>query len=506
MAFVVCDEERSNMKKELTIKEARELFKSEKVFATDSGFIFNDFGKYCPNLTFVIDREFNLDENGKVISPINYIEDREVTDSFNLDLNGEAKILFGDFWRSQKGGACFRPKDAKKAKHILVRVNWGGAFKSSRGFNGNGVHDCGALYFRCASSNGGGSGCDYWILPVGYVHQYGTNVYRIDWETAHSYCARISATSKAQRAEFDHLYKSKLIAEEISRKSRAALLPALVEIDQKLGELGEYVRVSRISLDDTYFTLGYRQPMLYTSENLAFVQEFLDDETARVEQIKAERLAEQQKWEEFTPKFMSLQQRAEAVDMTITVENCKHAELYCGDERIMQKDYSYESLEAFDAKIREKEQSLEAQRRAAAKLQAEAEARAAGLPSDIRIWKRTGGRTGCSKGWVIGSDGVARERDDLFNENYRRAQRYDEGYEIWNQILPGELVIRWSKSCTAADHECEVIHRPDMLTEAQIEKVAEIQSDIDEEWRGLTGLASKKESPSIGDGWLALLV
>lgn len=143
---------------------------------------------------------------------------------------------------------------------------------------------------------------------------------------------------------------------------------------------------------------------------------------------------------------------------------------------------------------------------AAVKLaEAEAEGRVAGLPSDVQIWKRTGGRTGCSKGWVIGIDGVERERDSIYNSNLSRARRYDEGFEIWNQILPGELVIQWTKECTAAEHIFTVVHHPESITEAQLERIAEIQAGIAEEWEGLTGLASGKESPSIGEGWLGLL-
>lgn len=156
------------------------------------------------------------------------------------------------------------------------------------------------------------------------------------------------------------------------------------------------------------------------------------------------------------------------------------------------------------AKAEAEEEARRAEAEAKAKAEqakAEAEARELGLPSNVRIWKRTGGRTGCSKGWVIRPDGSDRDRDELFNENSRRAWRYDEGYEIWHQICIGELVISWSKDCTAAPHVFEVIYRPEALTEAQLERVAEIQQRLEKEWEGLTGLASGIPSPSIGQGW-----
>lgn len=67
-------------------------------------------------------------------------------------------------------------------------------------------------------------------------------------------------------------------------------------------------------------------------------------------------------------------------------------------------------------------------------------------------------------------------------------------------------MIQWTKSCTAAEHVCEVVCRPETISEAQLERVAEIQQELEKEWSGLTGLVSGKESPSIGSGWLSELV
>jgi hypothetical protein len=77
-----------------------------------------------------------------------------------------------------------------------------------------------------------------------------------------------------------------------------------------------------------------------------------------------------------------------------------------------------------------------------------------------------------------------------------------EGYKIWEQILDGEIVLKWSKSCSAADHEFEVIHLPAKgLTEAQLERIQEIQDELEDQWKGACGLASGNPSPSVGSGW-----
>ena len=73
---------------------------------------------------------------------------------------------------------------------------------------------------------------------------------------------------------------------------------------------------------------------------------------------------------------------------------------------------------------------------------------------------------------------------------------------IWEQILVGEVVLLWSKSCSAAEHNFEVVHLPsEGLTEPQLERIKEIQDELESEWEGARGLASGLPSPPVGDGW-----
>lgn len=494
------------MKKALTINEARTLLKSEKVFATQSGFIFNDIGKYRSGLTFVLDSSFELNQDGKAINPTQAVEDREVTDSFNLDLDGDAEILFGDFWRNQKGTACFRPKGPQQAKHLLVCVGWGGCFNRHRGTWPEEAKAAGALYFRRASSNGGGAGHDYWVLPVGYVRQIdGGEAYRIDQQAARTYCTKHSKLQAERRSEADRLYKEKLAAEQASKEAKADLMPRLEEAAAAIRQLngdGE-IFADELTFDDDCFKLGYTR-YLYAVEEVEAVEAYIERRRQVKARYEAEQAEKQRAYTEFAPRFEALQSRAQAVGLEIITDSQGEAVLK-GSSLTQKGVYSYDTLNVFEGVIAKTEAAQEAHRQAEAKAVAEASAKEQGLPSDVRIWKRRGGRTGCSQGWVIDANGVDRERDRLYNENSRRADRYGEGYEIWNQILPGELVIQWSKDCTAADHICEVVHRPEAITEAQLERVAEIQAELTSQWEGLTGLASGKESPSIGDGWLGLL-
>lgn len=491
------------MKKTLTIAEARELFASEKVFATNSGFLFNDIGKYRTGLTFVLDSSFELDKDGEVVSPIQFVDDREVTDSFNLDLDGDAKILFGDFWKSQKGAPCFRPKAPNQAKHLLVDVRWGGCFNSHRGNWSDDAKAAGALYFRRASSNGGGAGHDYWVLPVGYVRQL-EGVYRIDWEAAREYCSKHSKLQADQRTEADRLYREKKVAEAESLAAKSQLLPRLLAAKSALESLPIYCSAISIPEDAPYFLFSNCRHY-YNEESLTKIEVYLAEKRAEAKEKEAEELTKRQRWEEILPCVAALKLQAKELGIELVEEDNERISLRRDNREIAADSYPFSSLSFITDAMDDVAKEIEAQRQAVAKVEREVQAKELGLPSDVRIWKRRGGRTGCSQGWVIDANGVDRERDRLYNQNARRAERYGEGYEIWNQILPGELVIQWSKDYTAADHKFAVVHRPETMTEAQLERVAEIQAEIAEEWEGLTGLVSGEESPSIGKGWLGLL-
>ena len=225
------------MKITMTLAEVKAYFDEERCFETETGFLVNYFGKYRPNITFIVPKVYDLDKNGKPINPLHYVEDREVTDNMNLDFDGSASFIFGDFWRSKKGSACFRPKSPMKAKHLLIRVDWGGCFNSHRGNYSDDIRGIdGVLYFRRASSNGGGSGYDYWVLPVGYTRVIHDE--EVDGKAQGDHAALFEQRAKAYRKKHADLKKNAVeeaeaylkenaSSEEASRNDRERFVPRL---------------------------------------------------------------------------------------------------------------------------------------------------------------------------------------------------------------------------------------------------------------------------------------
>lgn len=112
----------------------------------------------------------------------------------------------------------------------------------------------------------------------------------------------------------------------------------------------------------------------------------------------------------------------------------------------------------------------------------EAKAAEMGLPQHVEIRRNTKDSTDCSNGWVIQPNGVDRREDRIHNKTSRKAARAGEGNLFWRQILPGELVLEWSKANATAPHKFKILHRPEKLTEAQINRVLEIQGQIETDW------------------------
>ena len=489
-----------------TLANVKALY-GNKVIETGKTFVVNAYGKYNPNISFVLDKDFSGD-------PLEYRRDtptKEMVANMGIDFGTSesgVSVLFGDFWLSRSGKPHFRPKSSQTATHVIVRADWGGF--SYPGTRGRWSAPDGVAYFRRASSNGGGTGYDYYVVPVGY--HIVMNDEELDGNTAVTVdFAKRAAEVRQSYREYDEMIaarkraeaKAKADAEAASRKARPELLPRLARAQARLDELksgNPDTSYPTLEPGETTFKFGWSDK-LYTEENVAEVErKIVHWEEQAVEELR--QLAARTK---FQPQYEVFSQRVEKLGLALNFSEEKVHWTGCGSYH---GGYSYTQagVESFTADLirKEEEAAREARERAAAiaKASAEAEAAKLGLPQNIRIWKRTGGATNCGMGWVIKPDGSDRERDRLENSsNPRRAERLDEGHLFWRQVLPGELVLSWSKATTAGEHHFEVVYLPELVTEAQLERTAEIQQELEAMWAGRRGLSSNRPSPAVGRGW-----
>lgn len=364
------------MKKALRLAEVKALFDSELVFETRDCFLVKQFGKYLPNLVFVLSKEFSLDKDGKPVSPVKYVRDTDITDDLNLVFNGDPKILFGDYWISRKGSRCFRPKNPLEAKHLLVKVSWGGA-DETHGSRGNYPEDipAGVLYFRHARSNAGGMGYDYWVIPVDYHASYlGTDEYDSSVEQAGATSAnkevavgnrrRHADLLRAQETEADRLYRIKLDAEAASRQRREEFLPQLQEVDRGLAELsqpqpsGRVYYQPRIEFKETTFSIGAcDEPRCYCREELAKAQEMLRFRRDAVAGDEAKIAADAEAQKLFLPRFEALKPRLHQLGWSFKFQPGNF-----GGSRVRVEEYSFnlseEGLTRLKAILTEREDEL----------------------------------------------------------------------------------------------------------------------------------------------------
>lgn len=189
------------------------------------GFLYNDFGKYSPNLTFlftdkkicsevwevteesaiiqkarciecgIVEENIHLEHIGfyeeepfrnsigEIVQPrkkirISWVENGKFNPHYttdftdmNIEKDGNMSVLYGNFFVSKKGKNCFRILDRENAEHQLVRIDWGGCFNSTRGHIPEKMEKA-SLYHRRASSNGGGTGYTYVVLPKDWQAGY----------------------------------------------------------------------------------------------------------------------------------------------------------------------------------------------------------------------------------------------------------------------------------------------------------------------------------------------
>lgn len=134
----------------------------DNVVKIEGGYLRNYHGKYLANITLLAKTEKELDIDA-------LRTETKTLKEMNIIYTGKAIYeVFGTFFISKKGSNCFRID--KNGKDVLIGVDWGGSFNKSRGIEK--LNDYNYLYFRSASSNGGGTGIDWIILERSYIKKW----------------------------------------------------------------------------------------------------------------------------------------------------------------------------------------------------------------------------------------------------------------------------------------------------------------------------------------------
>lgn len=135
--------------------------KKEKLLLDNNDMVVNMFGKYMPNIVFVLKNEYN-----SYLYEFEIITNDDIKNQLNIHWDGSPSIMYGKFWISKKGSKCFTPTSRELATHMLIENTWGGAFDHTRGREYENVSSI-SEYSRYTGSNGGGCGFCYYILKMG---------------------------------------------------------------------------------------------------------------------------------------------------------------------------------------------------------------------------------------------------------------------------------------------------------------------------------------------------
>ena len=138
----------------MTLSDIKGMYKKYDCLETESNYLVKRFGKYEPDMIFVISKkmEMEVNDNGKIIDPLEFTDLYNSTlENMNILFNGRVDALIGKFWISKNGNKCFSPYEIEEIKDVA--------------------------HFCHKASNGGGTGYDYWVVPKKFKNVIGDDEY-----------------------------------------------------------------------------------------------------------------------------------------------------------------------------------------------------------------------------------------------------------------------------------------------------------------------------------------
>lgn len=461
-------------KKLVELEEAKEVLKSDKVFYNGGNkFNYVDVGKYNSGITIEIPREWTIDKRRNLESPIKYICEKRITDGMNIDFDGNASFLLGKYRLSKNGRPVFEITPPTQAKDVMILVDWGGAFNSSRGQYEEYAKEVGATFFRRRSSNGGGAGCDYWILPVGFVKDMSSR-------DVSSILKDIEEEEQKRIKEIDEYLEQEELEKKKSRENREKILEKIIPI---IEEIKKYKSDFEYEAKEESFK--YKDSKDFSAYEKRYNEDLIVQLSELLEKEKEKKAAR----EKYKPMFQEMEKTIRTLGLSITYYD-HHVSVNMHSGYNHNYYYSHEGYVSFindltnyQEKIKEEEEKArikaeELKREAELKIKKD-DAKEKGYPENFEFRNRLSGATGISHAFVVERDGTIREPDYNNLNNYNHKYKYNDwknnadGIQGYNQILPGELIFTYTKDYTAVPYIFDIEWADGEITEAQIDALYE---------------------------------
>jgi len=136
----------------------------EKILLNNGKYLVRDYGKYRSGLVWI----FPIDPDVEDVFSYDIREkEKDLIDKILLQIPYDGRVVGvyrGEFRINKKGTRVF--EFSKNGKDLLIKIDWGGSFDNTRGVEIDKVENY--KYYRHASSNGGGTGYDWLVVPENF--------------------------------------------------------------------------------------------------------------------------------------------------------------------------------------------------------------------------------------------------------------------------------------------------------------------------------------------------
>ena len=322
-------------------------------------------------------------------------------------------------------------------------------------------------FVRC-SSNGGGSGNDYWVLPVNYVKDGNPrNVSDIlknieDREN-----------EKYEKIDKEHARKREEVENSIKNKER--IIDVLNPIAEELKKLDSEFEVNYLENELKYKKYGsFEMERKYSDEVINEFNQILKDER---------QLADDK--EKYMSKYSQMEELLHQYDLEL--EFGREMSLNSNNPYVESKSYKYneEDYAKFINYVDEKVKVIEEARKdliiKTKKLEdrmlldkKKANAKKLGYPTSFEARNRLGGKTGLCHSFIVDEDGNVRQPIDNVLSNRNHMYQKDwinnaDGLQIYDQICEGDVIASYSKEDSSNPYVLDIDWTDGKYTQVQLE-------------------------------------